>query len=537
MMDRSFKRCLPAVLYCFVCLGLLLCFRLALLNYGQWDELSDAWEHAATVRAMAENFTQPAHPYYHTPGATTPRFTVYVFMVAVVADVFGLSAMHALDVFFFVNILLFFGGVYCFFSYFLRSNLAPVIALIVLIFFWGKGWLYSNSYTLSFLPLGLFFPAMFSFVLCFWGWFFLLHWVRRKNLLSLVAFALCGFCSFHAHPLTGSLFFLYSFCALFDNLKKVKRFFAAWILLVLLCALFSTLWPYGNFWQDMFSGVSKSFYHPTLKFFLLTNIPYRIGFALFGILLLPWLWYQKKSISIIVAVMISSFFVVLAFVTDLPLLERYVFFVTFFLHVSITIGILEIVLGMQGEGGNAKKVYLPGVVIVIVLMAILLQGFLFFRLNSFVIQKSFLFDRKIAQLHAPENRYAVLREHLNASDVILSDSLTSWVVPAMSSAKIIFPYRNIPFNKLRQEKERDVRLFFGHETSDDERKRVLAKYDISHVVINANVRKFSKIVLQELDVFIDTSSANVRSFLNRNSMDRFEHTGITVFVLQRDLMD
>jgi len=78
-------------------------------------------------------------------------------------------------------------------------------------------------------------------------------------------------------------------------------------------------------------------------------------------------------------------------------------------------------------------------------------------------------------------QYSVLKHHLHRGDIVLADVFTSWPLPCITGVKVVSLYHNSPLIPENAERLHDTVTFFR---SPNERKRIVEKYHITHVLIN-----------------------------------------------------
>ena len=77
-----------------------------------------------------------------------------------------------------------------------------------------------------------------------------------------------------------------------------------------------------------------------------------------------------------------------------------------------------------------------------------------------------------------------LKNYLSDKDVVLSDIYSSWAIPVYTGAKIIALFHTSPHVNNNLERIEAVETFYDLETSNQSRKAILNKYNITHVLLN-----------------------------------------------------
>ncbi len=146
-----------------------------------WSEMGDSWEHAASVNELSFNLRNPSNPFLAADGYTSPRFTLYILLLALVKRISGLPVIDLMELAGLCNTILLMTGIDVFIKKYTTNNHPPFFTLITLLIFWGRGWLYSNEYSLQFLTSSLFHPSIFAFSISFWGWYFFLKFKGNRQ--------------------------------------------------------------------------------------------------------------------------------------------------------------------------------------------------------------------------------------------------------------------------------------------------------------------------------------------------------------------
>ena len=228
-----------------------------------WSEMGDSWEHAASVNELSLNLTNPSNPFLSLKGTKTPRFTLYILILAFLKRISGLSAIDLMELAGLCNFLILVTGIYVFVKNYARNSHQPFFTLITLLIFWGHGWLYSGEYSLHFLTSSLFHPSIFTFSLSFWGWHFFLNSIKGKGKINLVMTIFLSLLITSAHPLTASFYFIFLFFLAFYQKGEIKPGLSL-IGLSLVLSIFLTLfWPYFSIIEVFKRGALTGGWYPT----------------------------------------------------------------------------------------------------------------------------------------------------------------------------------------------------------------------------------------------------------------------------------
>ncbi|MFJ4877803.1 hypothetical protein ACIP93_21665 [Streptomyces sp. NPDC088745] len=161
------------VLAGFVCFLMCVAWRLP------W--LGDLGQHAAVIERLTQDLTDPGSPLVKRPGDSSPYYTPYTVLAALLARLTGLSAFATLSVCAGVNGLALVVGLRCFVRTLSRSAWAPVCAVLFMVFLWGTHlFLWSGHTSLSALCLSLSYPSTFAFSLGLYLWARLMRATRGR---------------------------------------------------------------------------------------------------------------------------------------------------------------------------------------------------------------------------------------------------------------------------------------------------------------------------------------------------------------------
>jgi hypothetical protein len=90
----------------------------------------------------------------------------------------------------------------------------------------------------------------------------------------------------------------------------------------------------------------------------------------------------------------------------------------------------------------------------------------------------------------PNGKYAFLATHFRPGDVVLSDTFTSWVIPAMTGAKVVSLFHDNPLVGDNTARMNDTRMFFSPGTSRSERMDIIKRYKVTHILIHKGLENF-----------------------------------------------
>ena len=468
-----------------------------------WSEMGDGWEHAASVNELASNLSNPSNPFLAAEGSTTPRFTLYILLLALLKRISTLPVIDLMELAGMFNLLLLVTGIYAFIKTYARNNYQPFFTLIVLLIFWGRGWLYSSEYSLQFLTSSLFHPSVFAFSISFWGWYFFLKFKEGKTGACLVMTALISVLVTSTHPLTASFYFIVIFLLNFHQKKEIIPGFYLIALSFLLSILLMLFWPYFSIVEAFKKGALSGGWYPTGNYFY-THITAGAGLSLLGIPVAVYYLLRGRHLCVILSFAVSVVIYIASYYADLPLLGRYIYFSIFSLHVLLSFLLAEIWKAQPGPVSPPIIKHALRITSVIIITILFLYQTKLMDLTAMVrccIHFSPALSTK--RCNHPQEKYAFLTANLTRGNVVLSDTFTSWVIPAMSGAKVVSLFHDNPLVPDNAVRMNDTRAFFSPGTGQSERRELIKKYGITHILIHKGLENFEYAhLLTEWGIFI-----------------------------------
>ena len=503
--DRKYL--LASVLIILLTVATTLCGRL-------WPEMGDSWEHAASVNELSHNFINPSNPFLAAEGSTTPRFTLYILLLAILKQISNLSVIDFMELAGLCNVVLLLTGIYFFIKNFTRCNYQPFFTLVTLLVFWGRGWLYSSEYSLQFLTSSLCHPSIFALSISFWGWHFFLNAIKRKSHINSMMTVILSLLIFSAHPLNASFYFIFLFFLSFCEIENIKSGFFIIMVSFVLSILFSLAWPYFSIIEVFEKGSLSGGWYPTGNY-LYTNIIAGAGLSLLGIPVAIYYLFQRRHRIIIFSFLVSSLIYITSYYADLPLLGRYIYFSIFFLQLLISFFLAEL------WGPHPKYISPPfirntlRITGIIILAGLSLYQIKLMDLTGLVkCCVRFSPALSVKRCDHPKEKYAFLTTHLKRGNVVLSDTFTSWIIPAMSGAKVISLFHDNPLVPDNVKRMRDTKIFFSPATDRLARMELVKRYGATHILIHKGLERFEyAYLLKEWGIYIPSFTPQLLAFL------------------------
>ena len=492
------KRHWPSVLFVLFAVGIWswITWESAYLRMVTGEGGTDYWEHSATLHALIENPFHPRHPHLAID-AGSPRFGPQFLLVALIARALHENALQAMTLAAALNMLLFLCGIQVFFRSYFRHPLAPLYGLLVMFGAWWHAFHYSNVYELSVLFAVASFPSTTALGLTLLGFALTVRLLRgevRRTKLWLLVLGVWAAAVFIIHPLTAMMSLSGALLlALAEPTASWRLRFQVALAVVVGCGL-SHFWPYFSPWVVLRGGHGRSadwaeqslqqaadlqvkrrlhlFYQP--KGLLMT-----LGLGCIPLLALPYFLRRRKrwfvalgTLSMLVPFVANMF-------VEIPLGHRFVLLAIVYLHIGMVALLLRMTPGHSGTFRLLRNRYL-GIVSGVLIAALLL---FFFGHGVQVAQG------RIDQARFLEGRESQLvRDMRNLASiagdgaVVLASPALSWPVPTFGP-KVVVLFHDDPLVPDAVERENSVRRFLGPAASDEERRMILARYGVTHVLL------------------------------------------------------
>ncbi len=458
---------------------------------GPLVELYDYREHVASIREMSLKLLSPGNPLIEDSRPTL-RYTPYIFLLAAITKFTPLSLFTVVKIASFCSFILFLAGLYLWSMEYFRDRTMPLYVLVCLLFLWGKPFGYSNEYCLRFFAYTAFYPSLVSFSLSFSGLYFLLLFLRLEKKKYYLYYLFCSAVIFLTHPLTGSFFLLCSFLLVLTEgkcrMKQSALLFAGFAV----TGLLALLWPYYPFLEAVAKSTTTAWYDFKMYLYDINNA-YRIGPAFLGIPVLLLLLKKRKHLFIVSGFIACSGIYFFGRQMDIFLLDRYIFFIMFFLHLALawylrTLGVLSFAAIKKSvftlDAKSVPVLFFTAVLCISIFYQTAKLGF-----EQAGCQINFTPLPAVSGYENPLDNYNQVRNFLNTGDIVLSDPLTSWLIPAFTGAKIVALYHNSPMVRDNNIRTQDVLEFYDVKTATQDRKNIIAKYSATHVLLNRSRMK------------------------------------------------
>jgi hypothetical protein len=460
-------------LFCLVLLPLVI---FAAFNHS-WNLDADIWETAAAIRAATQSLVHPANPLLSLPGDTSPRFTPFVLLWAMVARLTGWSLFTVVGLAGIFNYLLFVTGLAHWLTAQTREPRFALVALAVMLTVWGTGYIYANAYQLGFFLSSLAYAGTFTYGVCFHALGLLRRYMNAPRAGSLIAYALLSALGFITHPITAAFQFVAAVAMLLPE-KKLAQ--VLWLQAVPLLSLAAALvWPYFDYWTVLVHG-SLDHWFPASLF---KGQILRMGTALAGLPICIYFAIKRRHQWVVWGAGISTGIYVVSAIVRFLMGSRFLLYGAIFLHVAIAFYLIE---GWpdwwrQASLRDWRRSVKFAIVLLLLLPALPGRGIELRECYLDFVHKFYGAERT----PTPDERLSFLAGQINDTHILLSEADTGWPVPALSGARLVAQAKGDPLIQAEIDRRREgVSEFFGQEQTIEQRRAFIKRYAVSHILLD-----------------------------------------------------
>ena len=424
---------------------------------------SDFWEHAAVVRELSTRPFSPTHPLL---AVAAPHAYVSPYLVAVglVARVTGASATSALAVAGLVNMVLLVLAIRRFLLRLPRGEAAAPYALLFIIFFWGKDvWMWSGFLHIGMLGYNAPYPSTLAAAAMFLCLSVLVDALDGTRSRPFVGMALLVTLCVLIHPPTALALFA-GLAAVF--LARVKeRFWTNGVRLlvaVLTGVAVALAWPYFPV-LSLFTAQPPEFHTWSGVFY--QRVPAQIWPAIVALPVLLWRLRTNHRDPLVLLVAFLTAIYAIGGVTGRYGLGRTIAYAVVFIQIALAAA----VVGWESRLPPRRAWLVPAWSVALMLAL--------FAYNRPPLPRILRHDRPVW----PDVKRILTPIH--PGDVVLADSRTSYLVPALSGGRVVawrHPVYWVPDHAQRREAQD---RFFGPAT-DDERRAVITHYHVRWILLD-----------------------------------------------------
>ena len=461
-----------------------------------WEGGADYWEHSATLHALIDNPFHPHHPHLAIDSGS-PRFGPQFLLVALIARALHWDALQAMTLCAVLNTLLFLYGIRRFFWSYFRHPLAPLYGLLVMFGGWWLGFLYSNVYALPVLFSVASFPSTTALGLTLLGFSLAVELLRgqlRRPRLALVVLSVWAAAVFIIHPLTAMMSLSGALLLALSEPNAPRRLrFELGFAVIVGCGL-SHFWPYFSPWvvlrgghggsadwaeQSLQQAADLHVKRKLHQFYQPDGLLMSLGLGTITLLSLPYFLLRRERWFVgLGALSMLVPFVANAFV-EIPLGHRFVLLSIVYLHIGLVWLLLLLTPSYAGSvrlvqgrfWGVASALFIAGTLLV-------------FSSHSVLVARA-LFDDPRFRTRRDSPIVRNMRAFAAAAGpgaVVLANPVVSWPLPTFGP-KVLVLFHDDPLVPDAVQREHWVKRFLGPGGSDDERRMILARYGVSHVLL------------------------------------------------------
>ncbi len=478
------------LLYLGLALGLLLwvsadAFGLRLITFSPG---ADYWEHTAVLHALLENPWHPEHPLI-VSDAGSPRFGPHFLLIALAGRALTWGPLDAMGLAAVLNTALLLTGIWWFFRCYFRDPRASLYGLVVFFCSWFDAPHFSNVFKLKvfFSVAGYPSSAALAFTLLGLG---LVTQILRRELMHPLWLALSALVwgyVYVTHPLTATMGLSAAvLLALTEPGVALKRRLAV-AGSVVVGLLLTLLWPYYPALGMVVGGTVERVKDDAPddlggahRFYTSADLTDILGFCWLAFPLLPYLWVRRQLVFAVLGALLMLGVFVGNILVPLPLGHRYVLLSVFFLQL-VLVKLLLLLTPRRGERRWAERAVLRWGA------AVLVAAFLLYALGVNVSLAHEHLRRAETQARGAERESVTVRyarrvgELAGPNAVILSSALASWPLPTFGP-KVVTPHHTNPLITDSAERRRSAIRFMAQGTSSTERRLILKRYGVTHVV-------------------------------------------------------
>lgn len=424
---------------------------------------SDFWEHAAVVRELSVRPLSPRHPLFALD-APHAYASPYLLAVGLAARVTGAAPTTALAIAGLVNMVLLVLAVRRFLVRLPHGEAAAPYALLFIIFWWGKAaWMWSGFFHIGMLGYTAAYPSTFAAAAMFFCVSLFMDALDSGRPATFAAIALLVAVCMLSHPPTALV--LFAALAVLLVARAPQRFWInAGLLVGALVAgiALAFVWPYFP--------VLKLFADQPPEFHSWSGVFYQgvLGQIWPGVIALPALFWRLRTDRrdpLVLLVGVLAVIYAIGGITGRYGLGRTIAYIVVFIQIALAIAMV------------AWESHLPKRRAWLVPAGCLVASLALFAYDKPPLPRIIRIDRQVW----PEAKAILAPVH--PGDVVLADSRTSYLVPALSGGRVVawrHPVYWVPDHAERRKAEDQ---FFAGAT-DDERRAVITRYQVRWILLD-----------------------------------------------------
>jgi hypothetical protein len=207
-----------------------------------------------------------------------------------------------------------------------------------------------------------------------------------------------------------------------------------------------------------------------------------LGFCLISLLALPYLWVRRLDVFAVLGSLLMLGVFALSALVPIPLGHRYVLLSVFFLQIALVRVLLELTPAVGARRWASRGLWRWPVAALVGVLLVSAAAW-----NVWVAREHFMRTAESGHFRPGSDsvtvRYARrVSEIAGRRAVVLSTALASWPLPTFGP-KIVAPHHSNPLIVDTAERRRAAILFFAPHASPAERRAIVARYGVTHVVL------------------------------------------------------
>jgi hypothetical protein len=472
-----------------------------IMNFG-----GDFWEHAAALKSWMLNLANPASPHVSSTEGSS-RYMPFFYIIAALGQLLDLTSLQAMGLASIISFSLLLIGIPYFTVQYFKDIRAPLFTIVVLLCGWGFAWNWSNAYQLRNLLSISAYPSFFVFAFSFFIFGLILRHIDGKTpsqTITLPLISLLIAIAFSSHPLTGVYTVFFSgLLALFYGKTQVKTRLLV-VLAILAGSLMVEFWPYFSTWavilgntpDQSVSWITKATTSATTDIPRWKKLvwghpfysPLQLAASVFPLLVGGFLLFITRNLEKYIELKIASVLMLLVYglnlLTTIPLGHRALLLSMFPMHLLLIGGLLNIYKQNILIGGFSAKKLVTAYLGAIAILGVVLVGFEVFgyRLQPNLKTTDVTFSNNLSVI----TKLQPVVSNLDTTSIVMVDPLYGWALPSLKG-KVVSGMHTNPLIGDRKQRYRDVRAFFNQKTSEVDKKSLLEKYRVTHILIKNDI--------------------------------------------------
>jgi hypothetical protein len=182
----------------------------------------------------------------------------------------------------------------------------------------------------------------------------------------------------------------------------------------------------------------------------------------------------------VIGFIVSLVFYILGYFFTIILFERLIFLCLLFSQLAFSRMLKYLLYGAPDFISSSRKKIVRVVYVSALGVGVFIQ---FYLIGSLFMPQYIAWQprMRLKPYQHPLQQYIALRPILGRGDIVITDVFTSWALPCVTDVKVISLFHNSPFVLENFERLHDTQIFFN---SPPDRQRIVAKYNISHILVN-----------------------------------------------------